>query len=57
MNKTNKSTKTNTSSSNGSNKTSDSERLHDKAKKYEAKIEKMNDILKIGGDSKEKLVY
>ncbi|VVC33108.1 Hypothetical protein CINCED_3A009059 [Cinara cedri] len=56
LNRTNKSTKTNTSSSKGSSKTSDSERLHCKAKKYEAKIEKMNDILKIASDSKEKVL-
>lgn len=43
------------STSNEISKHSDySERLNDRALRYEAKIKRMDDIIKIAGDSKEK---
>lgn len=53
LNKTNKSIKIN--SSNGTSKHSDySDRLNDRLLRYEAKIKKMDDIIKIAGESEEK---
>ncbi|CAH1731346.1 nuclease SbcCD subunit C-like isoform X1 [Aphis gossypii] len=55
LDKSNKMTKTN--SSNGTNKHSDyGERVNEKVLRYEAKIKKMDDVIKIASDSKEKLL-
>lgn len=55
MDKSNKMTKTN--SSNGTNKHSDyGERVNEKVLRYEVKIKKMDDVIKIASDSKEKYV-
>ncbi|XP_025207227.1 uncharacterized protein LOC112603041 [Melanaphis sacchari] len=55
LSKSNKKSKTN--SSNGSSKHSDyGERVNERILRYEAKIKKMDDVIKIASDSKEKLL-
>jgi len=48
---------TKTSSSNGTSKHADyGERINERVLRYEAKIKKMDDVIKIASDSKEKYV-